>query len=87
MRHLCNKCLWVEVPESCDLCFFKPLVIPKKPPIGIKPQYIHDEQRVRELRACIARYMQAGCKLDPLWVKEYNEIIERQKHGENNMHV
>lgn len=76
MKHLCDRCLWVEVPPSCDNCRFRPDP-EKKPPRGIKPQRIHDEQRMRELRACIARNMQGGYRVAPEWVREYNETLER----------
>lgn len=82
MSKKCKKCLWVVVPGSCNQCAFNPQTPANKPPLGIKPRRIHDEERVRELRACIARYMQAGYHLDPDWVSEYNEIIERQMNEE-----
>lgn len=75
-QHLCNYCLYVEVPEKCDGCFFRPV---KKPPLGVMPRYIRDERRLRELRECIANYMQAGLALLPEWVEEYNELINRKK--------
>lgn len=50
----------------------------KKPPIGIKPRYIHDSFRRNEIKDAISRYIQANVKIPLKWVTEYNEIIERE---------
>lgn len=79
-QHLCNYCLYKEVPEKYDGCFFKPFNFYKqKPPLGIIPKCIHDEMRLRELRECIANYMQAGFPLLTEWIEEYNELIEKKR--------
>lgn len=45
-----------------------------KPPIGIKPKYIHDEQRQQELKMAIARYLNEDAVIPIEWIKEYNEL-------------
>lgn len=54
----------------------------EKPPIGIKPRFIHDEQRFEELRQCIHRYLSAGLPINKDWIEEYNELSKKIK-GEN----
>jgi hypothetical protein len=45
-----------------------------KPPIGIMPKYLHQEQRRRELKEAIERYLDAGLVVNEDWIKEYNEL-------------
>lgn len=47
----------------------------KKPPIGLKPKWLHDELRVCEIAAAIQRYVAVGKEIPVKWVEEYNEII------------
>ena len=51
-----------------------------KPPLGLMPKEIHKRnianKRLYEVRAAIARYYDAGLKIDPDWIEEYNELIE-----------
>ena len=48
-----------------------------KPPIGVAPRFIIDEQRQCDLTAAIIRYVSAGINVSPEWVAEYNEIVAR----------
>jgi len=43
----------------------------KKPPLGLKPKWIHDQQRQGEVMAAISRYLEAN-KIPPKeWVIEF----------------
>ena len=87
MRQRCQTCAWEQVPPSCWGCRFQPLSDPdiptpdktKKPPLGIKPREMHNELRLREVRAAIARYMLDGWPINPDWVAEYNHLIEQHQ--------
>lgn len=60
----------------------------QKPPLGVMPRRIHDEKRRQELGGAIARYIEAGLPVNLEWVKEYNELLEReQATTPNNMRV
>lgn len=48
-----------------------------KPPLGVSPRFIVDEQRQSDLTAAIIRYASAGHFINPEWVAEYNEIATR----------
>lgn len=93
MRQNCYFCAWEQIPRSCDGCRFGGLSDPeaanpertKKPPLGIKPRGMHDELRLREVRAAIARYMQDGWPISPGWVAEYNHLIERKRQALEEM--
>ena len=45
-------------------------------PIGIESEKFHVRRRIYELRAAISRYISKEYQIDPLWVDEYNRLIE-----------
>lgn len=51
-----------------------------KPPLGLMPKKFHDErvkvERFNEVRGAIARYYDAGLKINIEWIEEYNELVE-----------
>lgn len=48
-----------------------------KPPIGITPRWLLDEEREIEIRRAITRYTDAGYPIPIEWYEELNEIVER----------
>ena len=48
-----------------------------KPPIGITPRWLLDEEREIEIRRAITRYTIAGYPVPDEWYEELNEIVER----------
>lgn len=52
-------------------------VIIEQPPLGVKPRFIHDEQRLMELHGAIARYLKHGLPILIEWVEEYNELVTK----------
>ena len=51
----------------------------KPVPIGIKPKYIHDEERCYELKMAIGIYLEANIKIPSEWIKEYNKLVNTIK--------
>jgi hypothetical protein len=49
----------------------------RKPPIGIKPRYLHDEQRLKDLQGAIKRYAKKFFQINPEWITEYNQLIAK----------
>jgi hypothetical protein len=47
----------------------------RKPPIGLVPKFVWKERRLCEVKAAIQRYLDAGCRVPPEWIAEYNELI------------
>ena len=51
-----------------------------RPPLGLIPKKLHDErvkaQRFNEVCGAIARYYDAGMKINIEWIEEYNELVE-----------
>ena len=50
------------------------------PPLGLMPKKFHDErvkvERFNEVCGAIARYYDAGMKINIEWIEEYNELVE-----------
>jgi hypothetical protein len=51
-----------------------------RPPLGLVPKKFHDERvkskRFNEVCGAIARYYDAGMKINIEWIEEYNELVE-----------
>jgi hypothetical protein len=51
-----------------------------RPPLGLIPKKLHDErvkvERFNEVCGAIARYYDAGMKINIEWIEEYNELVE-----------
>jgi hypothetical protein len=50
-----------------------------KPPIGLRPKWIIDKERLNEVRSAIVRYYDAELKIPIEWLKEYNQLIDSTK--------
>jgi len=50
----------------------------EKPPIGLTPKWLRDEQRAAEILAAMGRYVEAGKRIPHAWLKELAEV-----YGEN----
>jgi hypothetical protein len=50
----------------------------KKPPLGIKPRWLHEEQRINAITAAIKRYLEEDVPIPQKWIEEYNELAERK---------
>lgn len=49
----------------------------ERPPLGLIPRWVKDEQRYIEVCAAISRYYNAGKKIPIEWIEEYNELIDK----------
>ena len=50
-----------------------------KPPIGLRPKWVSDKERLNEVRSAIVRYYDAEWKIPVEWIEEYNELIDSTK--------
>ena len=48
----------------------------RKPPLGVVPEYIKDEERLEELQTAIIAYCEQNREICPEWIEEYNILIE-----------
>lgn len=52
----------------------------KKAPVGLRPRYFHDIDRLQEIKQAIMRFTEDGeTEIYIHWIEEYNEIIRRIK--------
>lgn len=47
----------------------------KKPPLGLKPRWIHDSQRVEEILDAINRYTDANMPIPKVWLEELKDLF------------
>ena len=47
-----------------------------KPPIGLTPKFIRDEERLAEVKSAIHRYYDEGLTIPVEWIEEYNALID-----------
>ena len=52
----------------------------EKPPLGLMPRYLYNEQRFQEIYSAISRYYQAGKAIPIEWIEEYNDISKTLKN-------
>lgn len=48
----------------------------ERPPIGIKPRYIHDEERKQEIMDAMVRYSNAFKPIPVEWLDELRDLID-----------
>jgi len=46
-----------------------------KPPKGLVPKYIHDQDRLIEVLRAILRYVEAGFSVSEDWIRECNDLL------------
>jgi len=58
----------------------------KKPPIGIIPEYIWKERRLKAIDAAIKRYQKAGLAISTEWIFERNRLLYDINYRNNFTH-
>lgn len=48
----------------------------QKPPIGLKPRWIHDSQRAKEILDAIERYTDSNMSIPKAWIEELKDLFE-----------
>lgn len=51
----------------------------KKPPLGIPPRYLWEEERRQKIRKAITEYMAADLMVPECWIEEWNELTSGGK--------
>ena len=52
----------------------------QKPPIGLKPRWIHDSERAKEILDAMARYTDANMSIPKKWIDELRDLYENYFH-------
>lgn len=53
-----------------------------KPPLGVKPRFVWDAERLQDLKDAMIRALSANWPLEPEWIEEYEELISRLPIGD-----
>lgn len=49
-----------------------------KSPVGIKPRWLHEEERIKELMDAIQRYSEAKLPIPIDWVRELKTLLAKE---------
>lgn len=58
-----------------------------KPPLGLKPKYVHDELRIREIQDAIERYNAVNKEVPKEWEDELNNLLNEYKIIDEYAHI
>lgn len=47
----------------------------KKPPLGLKPKWVHDLRRAEDILDAIERYTDANMSIPKAWVEELKDLF------------
>lgn len=47
-----------------------------RPPLGLIPKWIRQEERLKEVKEAMLRYLDANLEIPTEWGEEYEELIE-----------
>jgi hypothetical protein len=46
----------------------------KKPPLGLIPKWLRQEERLKEIREAMLRYLEADVEIPEEWIEEFLEL-------------
>lgn len=55
-------------------CYNYQFIEPKRPPLGLKPRWLHEEQRIIEIEEAFSRYLEAKTEPPIEWTEEILEL-------------
>ena len=58
----------------------KDIPIKNEPPLGVIPSCLYYENRIKELKNAIKRYLDSDTEVNQEWIIEYNTIVNMLKH-------
>lgn len=47
------------------------------PPLGVKPRWLIEEERIADLKAAVLRFLEANRPIPQMITDEYNELTEK----------
>ena len=72
-----------DICGTCKTLEGVPVKYEEKPPLGIKPRYIHDGERVREILNAMDRYSKASKHIPGEWIDELGDLINELIGGKD----
>ena len=55
-----------------------------KPPLGLRPRFVYEQQRIDEIEEAMVRYIGAAKEIPVEWLEERNSLIGNKKKSEND---
>lgn len=55
----------------------KKKVYARKPPIGLRPRFVVESERLQEISEAVNRYVKAGFDVPEEWLDEWEEIAKK----------
>lgn len=70
-----------EIPPPVGICFAigTPGETVIKPPLGLIPRHIWEQERLTAIKEAVARYIEAGKPIPAQWIVEYYELPGKEK--------
>lgn len=81
----CDTCghQFSDICGGCETLEGVPVRYDEKPPIGIKPRYIYDGERLREILNAMDRYSKASKHIPGEWIDELRDLINELIGGKD----
>ena len=76
MYHGVNVAEWLERPYQK-----KEKEEPLPPPLGLKPRYVHDSERLKDIISAMERYSKVSKPIPGVWIDELKDLIGGQHAG------
>ena len=75
--NFCDTCghQFSDICGGCETLEGVPVNYEEKPPLGIKPRYIHRGERLREILNAMDRYSKASKHIPGEWIDELRDLI------------
>lgn len=53
----------------------------QKPPLGLKPRWLHEKQRIEEICDAMERYAQTRIPVPVEWIAELRDLLKISQRG------
>jgi len=70
---------YTDLPKQSVKDFLEDEII--KPPLGLKPRFIHDTERKKSIVDAILRYIESNQDIPIEWMEEYIELCKTKKNN------
>lgn len=83
--NFCDTCghQFSDICGGCETLEGVPVKYEEKPPVGIKPRYIHDGERLCEILNAMDRYSKASKHIPGEWIDELRDLINELIGGKD----
>lgn len=51
----------------------------EKPPLGLKPRWLHDSCRITDILNAMERYVDSNMPIPKVWIEELKELLQKYR--------